>query len=116
MLEKARGNLRLCGLSNLRLVHAVRPQTDSAGSQHPRADYRRRNLTASQIVDRCRGGGFQSSRCAFAGSWRRGGRMIVPVGSGDQALCHQSRRAPSGFTGKMAFEPCVFVPLRGGKQ
>ncbi len=40
--------------------------------------------------------------------------MIVPVGSGDQALC-LIERAPSGFTEKW-LDAVRFVPLRGGKQ
>ena len=43
-----------------------------------------------------------------------GGRMIVPVGSGDQALCLIERTA-TGLTEKW-LDAVRFVPLRGGKQ
>jgi hypothetical protein len=40
--------------------------------------------------------------------------MIVPVGSGDQALC-LVERTPTGLTEKW-LDAVRFVPLRGGKQ
>jgi protein-L-isoaspartate(D-aspartate) O-methyltransferase len=43
-----------------------------------------------------------------------GGRMIVPVGSGDQALCLIERTA-AGLT-QQWLDAVRFVPLRGGKQ
>jgi len=60
-----------------------------------------------------RGGGSQSSRCAFAARWR-GWQNDCARGSGDQALC-LIERAPSGFT-ENGSTPCVSLPLRGGKQ
>jgi protein-L-isoaspartate(D-aspartate) O-methyltransferase len=43
-----------------------------------------------------------------------GGRMIAPLGRGDQALCLIERTA-TGLTEKW-LDAVRFVPLRGGKQ
>src|SRR5467141_3995851 len=89
LLEKARGNLRPLRLSNLRLVHAdgTRGLVEAATPGIPGA-------LLQQLAP--------------------GGRMIVPVGSGDQALC-LIEKTPSGLTEKW-LDAVHFVPLRGGKQ
>jgi len=99
LLEKARGNLRPLRLSNLRLVHA----DGSMGvSEAAPFDGIIVAAAASRIPD------------ALLQQLAPGGRMIVPVGSGDQALCLIERTA-TGLTEKW-LDAVRFVPLRGGKQ
>jgi protein-L-isoaspartate(D-aspartate) O-methyltransferase len=99
LLEKARGNLRPMRLSNLRLVHA----DGSMGvSEAAPFDGIIVAAAASRIPD------------ALLQQLAPGGRMIVPVGSGDQALCLIERTA-TGLTEKW-LDAVRFVPLRGGKQ
>jgi protein-L-isoaspartate(D-aspartate) O-methyltransferase len=99
LLEKARGNLRPLRLSNLRLVHA-----DGTQGLPEAAPFD--GIIVAAAAPRVPG--------ALLQQLAPGGRMIVPVGSGDQALC-LIERAPSGFTEKW-LDAVRFVPLRGGKQ
>jgi len=99
LLEKARGNLRPLRLSNLRLVHA-----DGTQGLPEAAPFG--GIIVAAAAPRVPG--------ALLQQLAPGGRMIVPVGSGDQALC-LIERAPSGFTEKW-LDAVRFVPLRGGKQ
>ena len=99
LLEKARGNLRSLRLSNLRLVHA-----DGTQGLPEAAPF-------DGIIVAAAAPGVPG---ALLQQLAPGGRMIVPVGSGDQALC-LIERTPSGFTEKW-LDAVRFVPLRGGKQ
>jgi len=99
LLEKARGNLRPLRLSNLRLVHA-----DGAQGLPEAAPF-------DAIVVAAAAAGVPGALLQQLGP---GGRMIVPVGSGDQALCLIERTA-TGLTEKW-LDAVRFVPLRGGKQ
>lgn len=99
LLEKARRNLRPLRLSNLRLVHA-----DGALGLPEAAPFDGIIVAAAtaNVPD------------ALLQQLAPGGRMIVPVGSGDQALCLIERTA-TGLTEKW-LDAVRFVPLRGGKQ
>jgi protein-L-isoaspartate(D-aspartate) O-methyltransferase len=99
LLEKARGNLRPLRLSNLRLVHA-----DGTRGLPEAAPF-------DGIIVAAAAPGIPG---ALLQQLAPGGRMIVPVGSGDQALC-LIERTPSGLTEKW-LDAVRFVPLRGGKQ
>ena len=99
LLEKARGNLRSLRLSNLRLLHA-----DGTRGLPEAAPF-------DGIIVAAAAPGVPG---ALLQQLAPGGRMIVPVGSGDQALC-LIERTPSGFTEKW-LDAVRFVPLRGGKQ
>jgi len=99
LLEKARGNLRPLRLSNLRLVHA-----DGALGLAEAAPF-------DGIIVAAAASGIPD---ALLQQLAPGGRMIVPVGSGDQALCLIERTA-TGLTEKW-LDAVRFVPLRGGKQ
>ena len=99
LLEKARGNLRPWRLSNLRLVHA-----DGTRGLPEAAPF-------DGIIVAAATPGIPG---ALLQQLAPGGRMIVPVGSGDQALC-LIEKTPSGFTEKW-LDAVRFVPLRGGKQ
>jgi protein-L-isoaspartate(D-aspartate) O-methyltransferase len=99
LLEKARSNLRSLRLSNLRLVHG-----DGALGLPEAAPFDGIVVAAaaSKVPE------------ALLRQLAPGGRMIVPVGSGDQALCLIERTA-TGLTEKW-LDAVRFVPLRGGKQ
>jgi protein-L-isoaspartate(D-aspartate) O-methyltransferase len=99
LLEKARGNLRPLRLSNLRLVHA-----DGTGGLPEAAPFGGIIVAAAaaRIPE------------AFVQQLARGGRMIVPVGTDDQALC-LIERTPTGLNEKW-LDAVRFVPMRGGKQ
>jgi protein-L-isoaspartate(D-aspartate) O-methyltransferase len=99
LLEKARSNLRPLRLSNLRLVHA-----DGSRGLPEAAPFDAIIVAAaaSKIPD------------ALLQQLAPGGRMIVPVGSGEQALCF-IERTPTGLAEKW-LDAVRFVPLRGGKQ
>lgn len=99
LLDKARSNLRPLRLSNLRLVHA-----DGSLGLPEAAPFDGIIVAAaaSKIPD------------ALLQQLAPGGRMIVPVGSGEQALC-LIERTPTGLTEKW-LDAVRFVPLRGGKQ
>jgi len=99
LLEKARGNLRSLRLSNLRLVHA-----DGALGLAAAAPF-------DGIIVAAAASGIPD---ALLQQLAPGGRMIVPVGSGDQALCLVERTA-TGLTEEW-LDAVRFVPLRGGKQ
>jgi len=99
LLEKARGNLRALRLSNLRLVHG-----DGALGLPEAAPFD--GIVVAAAASEVPGVLLQQLA--------PGGRMIVPVGSGDQALCLIERTA-AGLTEKW-LDPVRFVPLRGGKQ
>lgn len=99
LLEKARGNLRPLRLSNLRLVHA-----DGSMGLPEAAPF-------DGIIVAAAASGIPD---ALLQQLAPGGRMIVPVGSGDQALCLIERTA-TGLTEKW-LDAVRFVPLRGGKQ
>jgi len=99
LLEKARGNLRPLRLSNLRLVHA-----DGAMGLPEAAPF-------DGIIVAAAAAGVPD---ALLQQLAPGGRMIVPVGSDDQALCLIERTA-TGLTEKW-LDAVRFVPLRGGKQ
>jgi protein-L-isoaspartate(D-aspartate) O-methyltransferase len=99
LLEKARSNLRPLRLSNLRLVHG-----DGAQGLPEAAPFDGIVVAAaaSKVPE------------ALLRQLAPGGRMIVPVGIGDQALCLIERTA-TGLTEKW-LDAVRFVPLRGGKQ
>jgi protein-L-isoaspartate(D-aspartate) O-methyltransferase len=99
LLEKARGNLRPLRLSNLRLVHA-----DGSLGLPEAAPF-------DAIIVAAAASGVPH---ALLQQLAPGGRIIVPVGSGDQALCLIEKTA-TGFTEKW-LDAVRFVPLRGGKQ
>jgi protein-L-isoaspartate(D-aspartate) O-methyltransferase len=99
MLEKARGNLRQLRLSNLRLVHG-----DGALGLPEAAPF-------DGIIVAAAAPGIPGP---LLQQLALGGRMIVPVGSGDQALCLLERTA-TGLTENW-LDAVRFVPLRGGKQ
>ena len=99
LLEKARGNLRPMRLSNLRLVHG-----DGAKGLAEAAPF-------DGIIVAAAASGVPD---ALLQQLAPGGRMIVPVGSGDQALCLIERTA-AGLT-QQWLDAVRFVPLRGGKQ
>lgn len=99
LLEKARGNLRPLRLSNLRLVHA-----DGSLGLPEAAPF-------DAIIVAAAAAGVPR---ALLQQLAPGGRIIVPVGSGDQALCLIERTA-TGLTEKW-LDAVRFVPLRGGKQ
>jgi protein-L-isoaspartate(D-aspartate) O-methyltransferase len=99
LLDKARGNLRALRLSNLRLVHG-----DGALGLPEAAPF-------DGIIVAAAASGVPD---ALLQQLAPGGRMIVPVGSGDQTLCLIERTA-SGLTEKW-LDAVRFVPLRGGKQ
>jgi len=99
LLEKARGNLRPPRLSNLRLVHA-----DGAMGLPEAAPF-------DGIIVAAAAAGVPD---ALLQQLAPGGRMIVPVGSDDQALCLIERTA-TGLAEKW-LDAVRFVPLRGGKQ
>jgi protein-L-isoaspartate(D-aspartate) O-methyltransferase len=99
LLEKARRNLRPLRLSNLRLVHA-----DGALGLPEASPF-------DGIIVAAAAAGVPD---ALLQQLAPGGRMIVPVGSGDQALCLIERTA-TGLTEKW-LDAVRFVPLRGGKQ
>jgi protein-L-isoaspartate(D-aspartate) O-methyltransferase len=99
LLEKARRNLRPLRLSNLRLVHA-----DGALGLPEAAPF-------DGIIVAAAAAGVPD---ALLQQLAPGGRMIVPIGSCDQALCLIERTA-AGLTEKW-LDAVRFVPLRGGKQ
>lgn len=99
LLERARGNLRPLRLSNLRLVYG-----DGSLGLPEAAPF-------DGIIVAAAAPGIPD---ALLQQLAQGGRMIVPVGSGDQALCLIERTA-TGLTEKW-LDAVRFVPLRGGKQ
>jgi protein-L-isoaspartate(D-aspartate) O-methyltransferase len=99
LLERARGNLRPLRLSNLRLVHA-----DGSLGLPDAAPF-------DGVIVAAAAPGIPD---ALLQQLAAGGRMIVPVGSGDQALVLIERSA-TGLTEKR-LDAVRFVPLRGGKQ
>ncbi len=99
LLEKARSNLRSLRLSNLRLVHAD-------GNQGlPEA------APFDGIIVAAAARGVPPALLQQLAS---GGRMIVPVGADNQALC-LIERTSTGLTEKW-LDPVRFVPLRSGRQ
>ena len=99
LLEKARSNLRPLRLSNLRLVHAD-------GNQGlPEA------APFDGIIVAAAGPEVPPALLQQLGS---GGRMIVPVGADNQALC-LIEKTSTGLTEKW-LDAVRFVPLRGGRQ
>ena len=99
LLEKARGNLRPLRLSNLRLVHAD-------GNQGlPEA------APFDGIIVAAAGPEVPPALLQQLAS---GGRMIVPVGADNQALC-LIEKTSTGLTEKW-LDAVRFVPLRGGRQ
>jgi protein-L-isoaspartate(D-aspartate) O-methyltransferase len=99
LLEKARANLRALRLSNLRLVHS-----DGSRGLPEAAPF-------DGIIVAAAASGIPD---ALLQQLAPGGRMIVPVGSGEQTLCLVERNA-TGLTEKW-LDAVRFVPLRGGKQ
>jgi protein-L-isoaspartate(D-aspartate) O-methyltransferase len=99
LLEAARRNLRALRLSNLRLVHG-----DGALGLPEAAPFDA-IIVAAAAPEIPR---------ALLQQLAPGGRMIVPVGSADQAL-HLIERTSAGFS-ERRLEAVRFVPLRGGKQ
>jgi len=99
LLEKARSNLRSLRLSNLRLVHAD-------GNQGlPEA------APFDGIIVAAAARGVPPALLQQLAS---GGRMIVPVGADNQALC-LIEKTSTGLTEKW-LDPVRFVPLRSGRQ
>jgi len=99
LLEAARRNLRALRLSNLRLVHG-----DGALGLPEAAPFDA--IIVAAAAPEIPG--------ALLQQLAPGGRMIVPVGSADQAL-HLIERTSAGFS-ERRLEAVRFVPLRGGKQ
>jgi len=99
LLEVARRNLRALRLSNLRLVHG-----DGALGLPEAAPFDA--IIVAAAAPEIPG--------ALLQQLAPGGRMIVPVGSADQAL-HLVERTSAGFS-ESRLEAVRFVPLRGGKQ
>jgi protein-L-isoaspartate(D-aspartate) O-methyltransferase len=99
LLDKARSNLRSMRLSNLRLVHAD-------GNQGlPEA------APFDGIIVAAAARGVPPALLQQLAS---GGRMIVPVGAHNQALC-LIEKTSTGLTEKW-LDPVHFVPLRSGRQ
>ena len=99
LLEKARSNLRSLRLSNLRLVHADGNQGLPEAAPFDGIIV----AAAARGVPR-----------ALLQQLASGGRMIVPVGADDQALC-LIEKTSTGLTEKW-LDPVRFVPLRNGRQ
>ena len=99
LLEKARSNLRSLRLSNLRLVHADGNQGLPEAAPFDGIIV----AAAARGVPR-----------ALLQQLATGGRMIVPVGADDQALC-LIEKTSTGLTEKW-LDPVRFVPLRNGRQ
>jgi protein-L-isoaspartate(D-aspartate) O-methyltransferase len=99
LLEKARSNLRSLRLSNLRLVHADGNQGLPEAAP----------FDAIIVAAAARG-----VPPALLRQLALGGRMIVPVGADDQALC-LIEKTSTGLTEKW-LDPVRFVPLRNGRQ
>jgi protein-L-isoaspartate(D-aspartate) O-methyltransferase len=99
LLEKARSNLRSLRLSNLRLVHADGNQGLPEAAP----------FDAIIVAAAARG-----VPPALLRQLALGGRMIVPVGADNQALC-LIEKTSTGLTEKW-LDPVRFVPLRTGRQ
>lgn len=99
LLELARRNLRALRLSNLRLVHA-----DGAQGLPEAAPFDAIIVAAAA----------SEIPAALLQQLAPGGRMIIPVGFGDQVL-HLVENSPGGLS-ERRLEAVRFVPLRGGKQ
>ncbi len=99
MLERARSNLRPLRLSNLRLTHG-----DGYLGLPAAAPFDSIIVAAAA----------PKLPLALIEQLSPGGRMILPIGSGEQSLCLISRTA-DGYT-ETWLDPVRFVPLRAGKQ
>ena len=99
LLEKARSNLRSLRVSNLRLVHADGNQGLPEAAP----------FDAIIVAAAARG-----VPPALLQQLASGGRMIVPLGADNQALCLIEKTA-TGLTEKW-LDPVRFVPLRSGRR
>jgi protein-L-isoaspartate(D-aspartate) O-methyltransferase len=99
LLERARANLRELRLSSLRLVHG-----DGAKGLAEAAPF-------DGIIMAAAAPGLPE---LLLQQLAVGGRMIAPVGTGEQRLCLIERTA-AGFQ-EQWLDPVRFVPLRGGKS
>ena len=99
LLEKARSNLRSLRVSNLRLVHADGNQGLPEAAP----------FDAIVVAAAARG-----VPPALLQQLASGGRMIVPLGADNQALCLIEKTA-TGLTEKW-LDPVRFVPLRSGRR
>jgi len=99
LLDRARANLRELRLANLRLVHG-----DGAKGLPDAAPFDGIIVAAAAA----KASDFLLQQLSV------GGRMIAPLGGGEQALC-LIERTTKGFTEKW-LDAVRFVPLRAGKQ
>jgi len=99
LLERARSNLRGLRLPNLRLVHG-----DGAKGLPEASPFG--GIIAAAAMPRVPD--------ALLQQLAPGGKMIAPLGAGEQALC-LFERTPTGLTEKW-LDAVRFVPLRSGKQ
>ena len=99
LLDKARANLRHLRLPNVRLKHA-----DGSLGLAEAAPFDTIILAAAAV----------RVPQALLGQLTVGGRMILPLGGADQALCLIERNA-RGFT-ETCLEPVRFVPLLAGVE
>jgi len=97
--ERARANLRELRIANLRLVHG-----DGMRGLPEAAPFDAVIVAAAAA----------RAPEALLQQLATGGRMIAPLGAGDQALC-LIERTTKGF-GETWLDSVRFVPLRGGKQ
>jgi protein-L-isoaspartate(D-aspartate) O-methyltransferase len=99
LLERARTNLRPLRLSNLRLTHG-----DGYLGLPAAAPFDSIIVAAAA----------PKLPLALIEQMSPGGRMILPIGLGEQSLCLIDR-TPSGYS-ETWLDPVRFVPLRAGKQ
>jgi protein-L-isoaspartate(D-aspartate) O-methyltransferase len=99
LLERARANLRSLRLPNLRLTHG-----DGAEGLPEAAPFDR--IIAAAAMPRIPD--------ALLQQLAPGGKMIAPLGTGEQVLC-LVERTPTGLIEKW-LDPVRFVPLRNGRQ
>lgn len=99
MLERARNNLRPLRLSNLRLTHG-----DGYLGLPAAAPFDSIIVAAAA----------PKLPLALIEQLSPGGRMILPIGAGEQSLCLIDRTA-AGYS-ETWLDPVRFVPLRAGKQ
>jgi protein-L-isoaspartate(D-aspartate) O-methyltransferase len=99
LLERARANLRPLRIANLRLTHG-----DGYLGLPAAAPFDSIIVAAAA----------PKLPLALIEQLSPGGRMILPIGAGEQSLCLIDRTA-DGYT-ETWLDPVKFVPLRAGKQ
>ncbi|OIP08107.1 MAG: protein-L-isoaspartate O-methyltransferase [Rhodocyclales bacterium CG17_big_fil_post_rev_8_21_14_2_50_68_7] len=100
LLDRARANLRYLRLPNVRLKHA-----DGSLGLAEAAPFDTILVAASTAR-------VPDALCAQLAS---GGRMVLPLGAGEQSLCVIDRLPGGGFR-QEAFDPVRFVPLVAGVE